>query len=162
MSEATLPRQAVIEAVADLFKRMMKSYSAEPTRRITSMDIDAVFMHVEKLGIGGCLDEADEILAGVKDLAPTIVYGALPELPPPARYAPNGREPENFTEQQMQEYARAAIAAAGPNAALVEALRGMLGVWNMLCDANGWERDHMQQQKDAISALAAAGVKEPS
>ncbi len=53
----TLPRQAVIEAIADLFSRMMKSYSAEPMRRITSMDIDAVFMHVKKLGIGGCLDQ---------------------------------------------------------------------------------------------------------
>lgn len=39
--------------------------------------------------------------------------------------------------------------------ALVKALEGMLGAWNMVCDANDWERDHIQQQKDAVSALAA-------
>lgn len=60
--------------------------------------------------------------------APTVDDGALPELPPPARYAPNGREPENFTKQQMQAYARAAIAAAGPNKNVKPI--GTIKVWN--------------------------------
>lgn len=94
----------------------------------------------------------------------SIPNGTLPKLPPPARYAPNGREPENFTEQQMQAYARTAIAAAGPNAALVEALKDFV--------ADITERFDMASPstnpgikscvENARTALAAAGVKEPS
>jgi len=39
---------------------------------------------------------------------------------------------------------------------LLAALEGMLGAWNMVCDVQGWERDHIQQQKDAVAAIAKA------
>jgi len=51
-------RSLVRAAIVDLFQRMEKSYSAEPTRRITFMDMDAVFAHVKALNLGGCLDGA--------------------------------------------------------------------------------------------------------
>lgn len=50
--------------------------------------------------------------------------------------------------------ANAHLIAAAPE--LLEALEGMLSVWNMICDANGLERDHMQQQKDAVLAISKA------
>lgn len=39
---------------------------------------------------------------------------------------------------------------------LLEALQGMLSAWNMVCDTQGWERDHIQQQKDVVAAIAKA------
>lgn len=53
-----LTDQAVREVVGDMYLRMQKSYMAEPTRRITFMDMEAVHEHVKRLGLGGCLDAA--------------------------------------------------------------------------------------------------------
>lgn len=78
-----IPRQLVVEAIADLFTRMNKSYAAEPTRRITFMDIDAVYLHVKRMGIGGCLDGADEIIAAMPAGAPVATQ------PPAAVAAPD-------------------------------------------------------------------------
>ena len=50
--------------------------------------------------------------------------------------------------------ANSLLIAAAPD--LLLALEGMLGAWNMICDAQGWERDHIQQQKDAVAAIAKA------
>ncbi len=44
-------------------------------------------------------------------------------------------------------------------AQLVEALKGMNGIWDMTCDSHGWERNHMQQRIDSCVALAAAGAQ---
>lgn len=55
--------------------------------------------------------------------------------------------------------ADARLIAAAPN--LLDALKGILGAWNMVCDANGWERDHIQQQKDAVAAIAKATGEQP-
>lgn len=46
------------------------------------------------------------------------------------------------------------LIAAAPE--LLEALKAMLGAWNMVCDANGWDRDHIRQQVDAVKAIAKA------
>lgn len=44
------------------------------------------------------------------------------------------------------------------NSGLVEALKGMVEAWNMVCDTQGWERDHIQAQVNAVAALACAGA----
>jgi hypothetical protein len=77
---ATL-RHNVKYAIADLHSRMMKSYEAEPTRPITFMDMEAVHEHVKRLGIGGCLDGAAEVLAA----GPAQSTGAVSEQKPVAR-----------------------------------------------------------------------------
>jgi len=69
-------RELVRAAIVDLFQRMEKSYSAEPTRRITIMDMDAVFAHVKALGLGGCLDGAAAPAAQTEQAKPTDLLTA--------------------------------------------------------------------------------------
>lgn len=57
-----------------------------------------------------------------------------------------------FARDAIEKYE--AMRTAAPE--LLKALQGMLGAWNMVCDANGWERDHIQQQVDAVAAIAKA------
>lgn len=54
----------------------------------------------------------------------------------------------------VNRIANAKLMASAPE--LLAALEGMLGAWNMVCDVQGWERDHIQQQKDAVAAIAKA------
>lgn len=61
--ELEVLRHNVRYAIADLHTRMSRSYHAEPTKRISFMDMDAVHEHVKRLGIGGCLDGAEAVLA---------------------------------------------------------------------------------------------------
>ena len=89
-----------------------------------------------------------------------IAQAHAESVPGPGGYACTESEKKAFKKAFLRRWMPKAIeATSGPNAALVEALQGMLGVWNMVCYANGWERDHVQQQKDAVAALAAAGVE---
>lgn len=64
---------------------------------------------------------------------------------------------------ESEDYERAAanrsLIAAAPE--LLESLKAMVEAWNMVCDANGWERDHIQQQKDAVSAIGKATGEKP-
>lgn len=61
--------------------------------------------------------------------------------------------------KHVERMANARLIAAAPD--LLKALRGMLSAWNMVCDANGFERDHIQQQKDAVAAIAKATGEAP-
>lgn len=55
-------KKKVAASIGNLHIRMNKSYMAEPTRRITFMDMETVHSIVEELGLGGCLDAAASTL----------------------------------------------------------------------------------------------------
>ena len=55
--------------------------------------------------------------------------------------------------------ANARLIAAAPE--LLEALRGMCGVWRTVCNSKGWEPEHMTQFVAAVEVLAKATGEQP-
>ena len=43
-----------------------------------------------------------------------------------------------------------------PNPDLYKALEEMCDMWTTVCDAQGWEPEHMAQYKNAVNSLARA------
>lgn len=52
------------------------------------------------------------------------------------------------------QQANARLIAAAPE--LLEALRGMIAVWQSTCNAYGWDASHMSQHDAALAAIAKA------
>lgn len=55
---------------------------------------------------------------------------------------------------EVEQQANARLLAASKK--LYEALDAMRSMWATVCDAQGWERDHLAEYSNAIAALAAA------
>lgn len=87
-------RSKVAAAMTDLHSRMMQSYAAEPSRRITFMDMDALHAHVAALGVGGCLDNPGAYEVSVQPVAPPA-----PSVPVAVAVA------SNFTDDAIERAA---------------------------------------------------------